>query len=448
VVIVGGGVSGYAAARRLHADLPRARIHLYDRNDWHHYSACGMTFAIEGLYPMDGVQLHGPEEYDLMGIEVHEGTDVTGIDLEGRTVHLATGSEARFDVLVLATGRRPFKPPVPGMDLPGVRTLSNYGDGVALMEAVDSAAKAVVVGGGAIGLETAVALKARGLEVTVVEMLPHLLPQMLDMDMGQVVREHVETMGIRVLTGIPVGRIEAGPEGHVAGVDLLGETVPADLVVVSAGVRPEAGLAETAGLDLGGTGGFATDGHQRVLREGVPVDRVYAIGDCAEVSHHVLGRPTLSPLASTALYEARSVSMHLVDPAHEHRPVVAPAVVCIGDLHVGGVGITEHGGEAMGIAAWGLSTSGLDRSRYFPGAEHIHLRLVGDPEGGIIGAQAIGRRDVKERINLMALVISEGIPAERVVDVERAYSPPVQLLADPLLGLLEQFIEVKGQLNH
>ncbi len=443
VVIVGGGVSGYNAARRLHADLPRARIRLYDRNDWHHYSPCGMTFALKGLYPLDDVVLHTPEEYDRMGIEVHEGVEVTGIDLDSRHVNLSDGGRVPFDVLVLATGRRALRPPVQGIDLPGVHTLSNYVDGVVMEEAMREASRALVVGGGAIGLETAIALRTRGLEVTVVEMLPHLLPQMLDEDLGTVVREHVESLGIRVLTGIPVGSMEAGPDGRVAGVDVLGETIPTDLVVVSAGVRPEAGLAEAAGLDLGETGGYATDNHLRVLRDGAPVEGVYVIGDCAEVRHAVLGRKTLSPLASTALYQARTVSKHLVDPSHVHRPVVAPAVVVIGDLHVGGVGITQHRGEYMGFGTWGLSTKGLDMSRYFPGADDIHLRLVGDQSGRIVGAQAVGRRDVKERMNLMALVVSEEIPAERLVDVERAYSPPVQLLADPLVGLLEEFIDVK-----
>ncbi|NIS10398.1 MAG: FAD-dependent oxidoreductase, partial [Thermoplasmata archaeon] len=308
VVVVGGGVSGYSVARRLHADLPRARIDLYDKNEWHHYSACGITFALEGMYPMDDVVLHTPEEYDRMGIDVHEGVEVTAVDLADRRVQLSDGGKARYDVLVLATGRRAFKPPVPGIELPGVHTLSNLGDARALAEAIEGAERAVVVGGGAIGLETAVALKARDLEVTVVEMLPHLLPQMLDAHMGEVVREHVEAMGIRVLTGVPVGMIEAGDDGRVSGVDVLGETIIADLVVVSTGVRPEVGLAEAAGIDLGTTGGYATDGHMRVLSDGEPVERVYAVGDGAEVGHALLGRPTLSPLASTALYQARTVS--------------------------------------------------------------------------------------------------------------------------------------------
>ncbi len=441
VVIVGGGVSGYAAARRLHQDLPRARIRLYDRNTWHHYSACGMTFALEGLYPLEGVVLHTPEQYEEMGIEVHEGVEATGIDLDGRTVDLSDGSEARYDVLVLATGRRPLLPPVPGIDLPGIHTLSNYGDGLEVMEAVQGARTAVVVGGGAIGLETAVALRRRGMEVTVIEMLPHLLPQMLDPDLARVVRLHLESMGVRVLTGMAVSRFLAGDDGRASGVEVLGEDIASDLIVVSTGVRPEASIAEVAGLDTGRTGGFATDEHMRVMRDGEPVDRVYAIGDCAEVTHGILGRKTLSPLASTAVYEARTISKHLVDPAYAHRPVVAPAVVMVGDLHVGSVGLTEQGAIQLGASAWGVTASGLDRSRYFPEAQEIHVRLVGDGEGRIIGSQAVGWRDVKERMNLMALVLSEDIPAERLVEVERAYSPPVQLLVDPLMGLLEEFME-------
>ncbi|NOQ54357.1 MAG: hypothetical protein GQ558_07120 [Thermoplasmata archaeon] len=447
IAVVGGGVSGYGAARRLHTDFPRARIHIYDRNDWHHYSACGMTFALEGLYPMDGVVLHTPEEYDQMGIEVHEKVEVTGIDLERRTLDTTPGNPVRFDVLVLATGRNPLIPPITGVDLPGVHTLSNYGDGERLMAAMEGSQRAVVIGGGAIGLETAVALNARGLDVTVVEMLPHLMPQMLDGDLAKVVREHLEGLGIRVLTGMSVGRLDPSPDGRVGSAEVLGESIPADLVVISTGIRPEASLAEVAGLDKGTTGGFATDSHMRVLRTGEPVDRVYAIGDCAEVRHAILGRRTLSPLASTAFYEARTIAHHLVDPTYEHRPVVAPAVVVIGGLHVGGVGVTEGGGAHFGLETWGVTASGLDRSRYFPGADLIHLRLVGDAGGHIVGAQAVASRDVNDRVNLFALVISEDIPAERLVDMERAFSPPVQLLADPLVGLLDEFIGVRDALR-
>ena len=441
VVVVGGGVSGYAVARKFHEDLPRARISLYDRNRWHHYSACGMTFAIEGMYPLEDVVLHTPHFYDQMGIDVHEGVAVEGIDVDGRNLTMADGTVARFDVLVLASGRRPFLQPVPGIDLPGVYTLSNYGDGQRLMEATSGARRAVVVGGGAIGLETAGAFRARGIEVTVVEMLPHLLPQMLDDVPAQVVREHMMSRGVRVLTGMAVSKFVEGDDGRAVAAEVLGETIPADLFVISTGVRPEASLAEAAGLDRGPTGGFATDPHLRVLRGGQPVEGVYAIGDCAEVRHAVTGRRTLSPLASTAVYEARTISRHLVDPLYEHPPVVAPAVVVIADLQVGSVGMTAHGAGHASMEAWGVDTNGLDRSRYFPGANEIHLRLVGDSDGRIIGAQAIGSHNVGERMNLMALAISEGIPADRLVEVERAYSPPVQLLLDPMMFLLDRFIE-------
>lgn len=440
VVVVGGGVAGYAVVRQLHSRLPRARIHLYDGNRFHHYSACGMTFALEGLYPLADVVLRTPEEYDGMGIEVHEGVEAGSIDLDERSVVLSDGGRVRFDVLVLATGRLAFRPPVPGVDLEGVHTLSNYGDGQRVIEAAAAARSAIVVGGGAIGLEAAVALRARGMEVTVIEMLPHLLPQMLDPGPAQVVRDHLESRGIQVLTGMGVSAFVDGGNGRAVAADVLGEEMAADLFIVSTGVRPRASLAEVSGLDTGPTGGFATDEHLRVLRQGRPVDGVYAVGDCAEVRHAVTRRATLSPLASTAVYEARTVAEHLLDPARTHHPVVAPAVVVIDGLHVGSVGLTEHGASGLGMEAWGVYGSGLDRSRYFPGAQDLHLGLVGDGEGRIIGAQAVGWRDVKERTNLMALAISVGIPPRRLVEVERAYSPPLQLLVDPVVGLLDEFI--------
>jgi NADPH-dependent 2,4-dienoyl-CoA reductase/sulfur reductase-like enzyme len=209
---------------------------------------------------------------------------------------------------------------------------------------------------------------------------------------------------------------------------------------VAAGVRPESSLAATSGLDRGATGGYATDAHLRVMRGGRPVEGAYAVGDCAEVKHAVTGRPTLSPLASTALYESRSVALHLLDGAHEHRPVVSPAVVVVGGVHAGSVGLTTHSAGAAGLGPWSVTARDLDRSRYFPGAGEIHLKLIGDRGGRIVGAQCVGPRDVKERMNLLAVAISEGLPAERLADVERAFSPAVQLLQDPMLTALDEFI--------
>ncbi len=442
VAIVGGGVAGYSAAGRLRAAFPGAEVHLYERSRWHHYSACGMTFALEGLYPLDKVVLETPEQCERRGLRVHEAVDVVGLDGATRRLRTADGAdEGAFDVIVLATGRRAFVPPVPGAELLGVNALSNYADAERVIELARGARRAVVVGGGAIGLETAVALAALGAHVTVVEMLPHLLPQMLDPDLAAPVRAHLEARGIAVLAWAAVERFEAGPDGRAAGLVAGGTSLPAELIVVAAGVRPESSLAVAAGLDLGATGAFATDAHLRVMRGGSPVDGVYAVGDCAEVRSALTGRPTLSPLASTALYEARSVALHLLDGRHEHRPVVAPAVVVVGGLQAGGVGLTTHAADRAGLGPWSVTSKGLDRSRYFPGAGELQVRLVGDRNGRIVGAQAVGPRDVKERMNLLAVAISMGVPAEELADVERAYSPPLQLLADPMLGALELFVE-------
>jgi len=440
VAVVGGGVAGYSAASRLRRAFPKAEVHVYDRNRWHHYSACGMTFALEGLFPLERTVIRTPDQYKAAGLEVHEGVTVESLDLAGRRLRLSGGREDPYDVLVLATGRRAFVPPVPGHDLPGVLTFSNYGDAERVLELAARTRTAVVVGGGAIGLETAVALRAGGAEVTVVEMLPHLLPQMLDEDIARPVRDHLEARRIRVLTDTKVDGFLAGPGGGADAVEVGGERLPADLIIVAAGVRPEASLADASGLDRGGTGAFATDAHLRVMRGGRPVEGAYAVGDCAEVRHAVTGQPTLSPLASTALCEARSVALHLLDGAHEHRPVVSPAVVVIGGIHAGSVGLTTHAAERAGLGPWAVAVKDLDRSRYFPGAGELHLKLVGDSRGRLVGAQCVGPRDVKERMNLLAVAISEGMPAERLADVERAFSPAVQLLQDPMLTVLDEFV--------
>ena len=445
VAVVGGGVAGYSAAGRVRAAFPEAEVDLYDRGHSHHYSACGMTFALEGLYPLDRVVLESPEQSMRAGIRVHEGADVVGLDPAARRLRTSGGEDAGpFDVIVLATGRRALVPPVPGAALPGVDTLSNYAAAERVIGLARVARRAVVVGGGAIGLETAVALATLGLSVTVVEMLPHLLPQMLDPELAAPVSAHLGSRGIAILAGAAVERFEAGPDGRASTVVAGGKSLPADLIVVAAGVRPEASLAEAAGLERGPTGAFATDAHLRVMRAGAPVEGVYAVGDCAEVRSAVTGRPTLSPLASTALYQARSVALHMLDDRHVYRPVVAPAVVVVGGLHAGGVGLTTRAAEHAGLGPWSVTAKGLDRSRYFPGAGELWARLVGDRDGRIVGAQAVGPRDVKERMNLLAVAISMGIGAGDLADIERAYSPPLQLLADPMLGALEQFVERAG----
>jgi NADPH-dependent 2,4-dienoyl-CoA reductase/sulfur reductase-like enzyme/rhodanese-related sulfurtransferase len=442
VVVVGGvagGMSFAARARRLAED---AQIVVLERDAYVSYANCGLPYHLAGEIPeRDALLLHTPASLAAsLALDVRTGHEVLSVDTEARSVRVrerGTGREytESYDALVLSTGASPIVPPIPGVDLPQVRALRTVPDVDALRALVDAGARrAVVAGAGFIGLEVAEALHHRGLAVTVVDLADQVLPP-LDPEMARAVELALTRAGVEVRTSTSVTAITArdgGDDAGAVGVRLSdGSELPADLVLMSVGVRPESSLARAAGIELSGRGAVLVDDYLRTSAPGV-----YAVGDAIEVVDAVTGAPAVVPLAGPANRQGRAAANHLFGRSSETRagraPVLGTAIVRVFDTVAATTGRSSKALTAAGIAHHAVHLHPGHHAGYYPGARPLHLKLVFAPDGRVLGAQATGSEGVDKRIDVIATAIRAGMTVEDLADLELAYAPPFGSAKDPV----------------
>ena len=444
IVIIGGGAAGIDVlelvlrwCRATGGEAPELTLIKKEQEGF--FSICGLPFALDGLFPITALELFKPEYYRDQGIDFRTGTEAKRINLKERSVQLTTGAELPFDELVIATGSKPFIPPLRGTELKGVFTLWSREDGERLKAAMaaEGTRTAVVIGGGLIGLQAACAFATQGLKTTVVEMAPQLLPAILDADMAAVVQKRVRT-DIAVLLGQQVSALQG--EDRVESVLVGDEYLPADIVLIAAGMRPNVELARQAGMGIGTCGGIVVDQSMRVKKGQWYLRNVYALGDCTEVIDFVTRRPRLSQLASTALIQARVIATNLrgSGASYEHEctygPCLSPTVSTIAGLQVGSVGVTSTIADRYCIALKAGTATKYTRARYFPSRKLIMAKLLfaADTEK-LIGAQLLSEETVAERINELTLAIKAGITATDLVMRERCFEPSLAMVEDVLV---------------
>ena len=344
-----------------------------------------------------------------------------------------------YDALVLSTGATPVVPPVPGTDLPQVRTLRSVPDADRVQELLTGARSAVVVGAGFIGLESAEALRHRGLAVTVVELAAQVLP-VLDPEMAGAVEAALVRGGVAVRTGTSVTGIRPAVDGVL--VELSDATVlAADLVLLAVGVRPETGLAAGAGLAQDPRGCIVVDEHLRTSAAGV-----YAVGDAIQVVDAVLGEPASVPLAGPANRQGRAVADHLfgrtgsTGRTTRSSRVLGTAIVRVFDTVAATTGRSEGALRGAGVDVHAVHLHPGDHAGYYPGAEAMHLKVVFGTDGRVLGAQATGGRGVDKRVDVLATAIRAGLHVDDLAELELAYSPPFGSAKDPvnMAGFLAQ----------
>ncbi len=430
IIFVGAGGAGLTAAFHVARRAPDAQIIVFSKDPVVSYSQCGMPFVLDGkIDSFDRLVIYGPEVFRDLGLDVRTETGIKQLDIDGKAVITDNDERVDYDRLVIATGSKPFVPPVPGADLPGVMALLTLENGRRLGERLKKAKNVVIIGGGPIGLETAPAFLDAGAKLTIIERMPQLLPSALDHDMAAIVQEHLEQRGARVITGKGVDAING--TDTVESVTCDGETIPADLVLLSAGVRPNADLARQAGIETGITGGILVDEYFRVRRNGAVLDDVLAAGDCAEVRNVITGKPVVYAVGSVANRQANYVGDYLVGKKKPYPSVLCPTVCVIGDLQVGSVGLTTRGCEQAGVAPVSFKARGHTRARYYPGGKMVDIKLFADGER-LIGGQVVGEEGTHGRINLLSLAIGKRMTPADLAAAETCYAPPVAPMIDPL----------------
>ncbi|MDH7497934.1 MAG: FAD-dependent oxidoreductase [Syntrophomonadaceae bacterium] len=445
LVVIGGvaaGTSAAAKARRVDAGL---KISLFTQEGRVSYGSCGLPYFIAGQIAEERQLIaRTVEVFAQQGIEVHLYQRAEEIDPTRRLVRVVdvregAQREVGYDALVIATGASPVLPPVPGRELAGVFTLRTLDDGLAIRRYLQeqSPQRAVIVGAGYIGLEMVEAFHQRGMSVTVVEMAPQVLPNM-DADMAALVQEYLEGREVRVLTAERVLALEpaAGQAADRVGlVRTERHELPAELVLLSAGVRPNAALAARAGVALGAAGAIRVN--QR-METNLP--NVYAAGDCATTVHLVSGEEVYLPMGTTANKQGRVAGANAAGGEASFPGVVGTGIARILEMEVARTGLCERECKALGIDYRTRTIRSRTVPGYFPGSGRIHVKVLAEHPGGrLLGAQIVGRAGSAKRIDVFATALTLGAAVGRLWDADLAYAPPFSPVFDPVLLALNAF---------
>ena len=435
-LIVGGVAGGASAAARLRRLDEGAEIILFDRGPHVSFANCGLPYYVGNVIVDERRLLVASRELfrDRFNIDVRTEHEVVAIDRAARTIRvrsLRDGSEReeRYDVLVLAPGAAPIRPDVPGLDLPGVFVVRTIPDTRRIRAWLEDPPRreAVVVGGGFIGLEMVENLVRRGLEVTALEKLPQVMPP-LDPEMAAEIARHLRQAGVRLRLGEGFHWIEADGGRLTVHTD-LGATISTDLVILALGVRPEATLAQAAGLAIGARGGIVVDEQMRTSDP-----KIFAVGDAIEVRDVVIGQEMILPLAGPANRQGRVAAEAIAGRATRFRGVQATAIVGVLGLTVATTGASEKGLRRAGMTDYGVVyLHPGHHAGYYPGATPIHLKLLYSREDGrILGAQAVGQEGVDKRIDVIAAMIQMSGTVHDLAEVELCYAPQFGAAKDPV----------------
>ncbi|TFD95871.1 FAD-dependent oxidoreductase [Jeotgalibacillus sp. R-1-5s-1] len=429
---VAAGTSVGAKARRNSEDL---QITIYDRDTDISYSGCGIPYYVGG--EVSGLDELTPRNAAWFkkryNIDIHTQHEVESINHQEKTAvirNLVTNETFTdtYDTLVLATGASSFVPPIPGVEAENVFSVRNIRNAGEIRSYVEThqPKTATIVGGGFIGLEMAEQLTQRGIEVTLIERLPQVMPP-LDRDMAQRVADHLQDKKVKLLTGETVQSLDGGQ--RITSVQLeSGQAVETDLVILSVGIRPNTELAKEIGVEIGSTGAIKVN---RKMQTNVP--DVYAVGDVTESFSLITGKPIYRPLGSTANKTGRIAGQVITGDEAEHRGILGTGIFKVFDLAVAQTGLTEKEAAEEGYETEVLHNIKPDRPEYMGGKEMVIKAVADRKTGKLLGAQIVGPQGVDKRIDVFVTAISFGAKAEDLFHLDLAYAPPFATTKDPVM---------------
>ena len=440
VIVVGANAAGVEAASAARKKDRAAEITLITQEKYAGYSRCGLPFVIGGhIKEFTDLVVYPPAYFQMLKLTLKNETTVTSINTKEKTVTYTTKEGVTetmaYDSLVLATGADAFMPPIKGREKQGILSLRTLEDGERIRAAAKAGAKsAVIMGAGLIGLEVGVGLIEQGLKVTVVEMLPQILPQLLDADMAKLVQEHLEEKGMRILTS--KGVEEFLGENKVTAVMAGGEKIEADLFISAFGVRANTKLAVESGIPLGETRAIKTN-----ARMETDVKEVYAVGDCAEAPNIITHKPMCAQLGTIAVRQGKVAGANAGGDYSQFTGILASAVTRLFEIEAGNTGLTETSAIRNRIEVVVGAISSKTKADYFPGAKPIKVKLVVEKESQrIIGGQVIGGEEVTQRINCLSFAIQKGMTVRELAKADTAYAPPLCETWEPMVLAAEMVL--------
>lgn len=431
VVIIGGVAGGATAAARARRVDESADITVVERGPYISYANCGLPYFISrDIERRESLLLETPEGlYARYEVTARVNTEAIEIDRAGKRVKVrdANGEEwLPYDRLILAQGGNPITPPLPGANASHVFTLWNVPDMDRLHRYIDLElpSTAVIVGGGFIGLEMAEAFAKRGIATTVVELLPTVM-SLMDAEFGRLIAQEMTRHGVQVVTGIGVAAIDADAKT----VQLTdGRVIPAELVLMSIGVRPELTLAKDAGLTIGTSGGLLVDEHLQTSD-----DAIFAAGDMVEVEQRVSGRRVRMPLAGPANRQGRTAASNALGVPLSYHGALGTSAVKVFEATAAMTGLNERAARDAGFAVGVAIVHTGNHAGYYPGARTLTLKLIYDrTDGRLLGAQAFGHEGVEKRIDVIAMALHGRMSVHDLAQVDLSYAPPFSSANDPI----------------
>lgn len=434
VIVVGGVAAGTKAAAKLKREDRNADIRILTKGKDISYAGCGLPYYVSGVIrEKKDLLVHTPESYEkVTGVPVEIRTEVTKVDRKGKTVeavNLDTGAVETYayDKLVIATGARPFEPDCPGTQLKNVFYMRTPEDADMLRQTVEAGEirRAVIVGGGFIGLEIAENLAAKDVKVSVIDYAPHILPGFLDPEMSDYVENKMADAGIMCFTG--TGLEEILGEERVEKVKTSRRAMKADACILAMGIRPNTEFLKDTGLEMV-KGTLVTNAF---LETSDP--DIYAVGDCAMVTNRITGKGQWSPMGSTANIAGRAAAMHLAGKKISYPGVLGTGVAKLAGIQIGRTGLTEQAAKDAGYPVESVICVVDDKAHYYPGADLFVIKLVADRESHrLLGMQTAGKGAVDKLADIAVTAISMKATLEDLQYMDFAYAPPFSTAIHPL----------------
>ena len=441
VIVIGGVATGPKTAAKIMRLNPAAEVTILEKGKFLSYAGCGLPYYVSGVVKEQkdlmstpiGVVRDPAFFQKVKNVKVLTETEALEIDRAQKRVRVRRNGESSdtwldYDNLVLATGAKPVIPALPNVNQGNISTLHSVpdADSIRALLAQAKPREVVMIGGGLIGVEAVETLVECGCRVTVVEMMPQIL-RMLDWEMARLVERHMESKGVKLLTNTQVTGFEG--DGHVSAVFTSQGRLPAGLVVLGIGVRPNVELARSAGLQIGPTGGIKVDEGMRTSDKDI-----YAAGDCVESTDLVSGKPCYVPMGSTANKQGRVAAINICGGQDVFPGVLGSTVCRVFDFCVARTGLTEAAARQHGYEVTTVLVPDSDRPHYMPTAKLLIIKLVVDSRSRkLVGAQAVGPGAGDKRMDVAAMAITAGMTVDQLSKVDLCYAPPYSPALDNII---------------